>query len=264
MAPSGGTPSFSITGSMSGDGVPAPYSVVNVDVDTIEGPAVVSPSIISYVRNVDTEAAAADRSLLNAMIHLANKIESLIEAAIARAKLVRRGFIPSSFLTFGMTGSEPNYGPFPQYNILFEDQPIDDFYESLVRQRTSKYKSMITGDLDAILSRTSRMYERLRTAVQGPLGSKPFAKTSSQSAASSFYEDHEQFIENNPVPFQEITIHAESAVPAGGDAPAMPRAAFKLLDLNRTIDDMTYKLLETEEQVLIKQLEAISRLFKKR
>ena len=260
MAPVAGAQSNSITGAMSGDGVPNGYSVVNVDVDTIEGPTVVDPSVIGYVRNIDIEVTESDKSLLLAVSHLFNQTTVIVEAAISRTKLVRSGFIPSSFVSFGMTGSEPNYGPFPQYNIMFEDQPIEDFYGALVRQRIPNYKSSITGDLENILARTRGLYERLRTAVQGPVA----AKNSKAFSASSFYEDHEQFIENNPVPFQEITVHAESAVPAGGDAPAMARSAFKLLDLNRSIDDMTYKLLDTEEKLLIKQLKSISNIFKKR
>jgi hypothetical protein len=266
MVPPGGSGSSSITGSMSGDGVPAGYSVINVDLDTVEGPTAVQPSVIGYVRNVDVEFASSEKSLLRALRYLANRTQRIVNATIARAKLVRSGFIPSSFLSFDLTGSEPNYGPFPQYNILFEDQPIDDFYEAQTRQREPKFKSRISRDLDIMLSSTQQLYERLRTAIKGPITASRIASQLSsfakKSLVSSFYEDHEQFIENNPAPFQEITIHAESAIPAGGDAPAMPRWASPLLDLNRTADGMTYKLLEAEEQLLLKQLSPIFNQFR--
>jgi hypothetical protein len=268
MVPPLGPASSSLTGSLSGDGVPAGYSVVNVDVDTVEGPTAVQPSVIGYVRNIDVEVATSDKSLLKALRHLGNRTSKIVDAAIARAKLVRSGLIPSSFLAFDMIGSEPNYGPFPQYNVLFEDQPIDDFYEAQRRQREPKYKSEISTDLDMMLSRTQELYERLRTALKGPMTSLSVSSqillNAKQSHASSFYEDHEQFIENNPSPFQEITIHAESAIPTGGDAPAMPRWAFKLLDLNRTADATTYTLLDAEERLLLKKLSPIYKRSRKR
>jgi hypothetical protein len=269
MMPPSGASSSSIAGSMSGDGVPAGYSVINIDLDTVDGPTILSPSVVGYVRNIDMEMTSAENTLLRTVIQLAKKTQRSVESAIDRSKLVRRGYIPSSFLTFGRSGSEPNYGPFPQYNIIFEDEPIDDYFDSISRQKRPRYRSRISKDLDEILKKTGQLYERLRTAVSGPLVSNPMKSKSTSSFAnnslvSSFYEDHEQFIERNTLPFQEITIHAESAVPAGGDAPAMPKAAMRLLDLNRTVDRMTDKLLEAEEQALLKQLLALFQMSKKR
>ena len=38
---------------MSGDSNPPGYSVVNLDIDTIEGPVVVNPSVIGFVNSLE-------------------------------------------------------------------------------------------------------------------------------------------------------------------------------------------------------------------
>jgi hypothetical protein len=257
----------SITGSMSGDAVPSAYSVINVDIDTIDGPVVVPPSIMGYIHNIRDEAHAADEEILNALSRLMKRTGSLVQSVINRSKLIKRNLIPSSFLSGPPSlAREPNYGPFPQYNILFEDEPISDFYDSKIRNTPSHYKSGTTSGLLQMLQKSKSLYERLRTAIQDPATAqknKGFMSSAKDAMIntmpSSFYEDHEQFIEKNIVPFQEITIHEESAVPEGGSAPVMPPDLSQLLDLNRTMDKMAFKLLETEERVLLKQVDKILR-----
>ena len=43
----------SMTGTMSGDANPPGYSVVNLDIDTIEGPVTVRPSVMGYVNALE-------------------------------------------------------------------------------------------------------------------------------------------------------------------------------------------------------------------
>ena len=42
-----------LSGLMSGDSNPPGYSVVNLDIDTIEGPVVVNPSVIGFVNSLE-------------------------------------------------------------------------------------------------------------------------------------------------------------------------------------------------------------------
>jgi hypothetical protein len=115
-----------------------------------------------------------------------------------------------------------------------------------------------------MLQESQSLYERLRTAVMDPVNAKKMKRKISATkqavlgrSPSSFYEDHEQFIERNTNPFQEITIHEESVVPEGGNAPVKQTGPVMLLDLNRTADAIAFQLLEKGEKSLLKDLDKL-------
>lgn len=180
--------------------------------------------------------------------------QELVEMMLNRAKLQRAKLIPVS--SFVDTGKESNYGPFPQYNIIMEDEPIEELVESMERPgRRHVQTGPLVAELKQILAKSKDNLSRLKMALEGPqiVGSR------SMFGSSSFYQEHSQFVEDNVIPFQEVTIHPESSAPPGGDAPvvAFGRTEFKILDLNRTKDQLTLKTMLAEEKRLLKRLQKV-------
>lgn len=192
---------------------------------------------------------------MHELLNMTTYSQQLVESMINRAKLQRSKIIPvSAFLD---TGSEPNLGPFPQYNIIIEDEPIEDVIESMERPPRRHVKTApLVDTLQKTLSTSQENLRRLKAALEGP---QIVGGTSSIFGSSSFYQENSQFVEDNVVPFQEVTIHPESAVPPGGDAPVptFARPAFKVLDLNRTRDQLTMKAMLVEETRLLKKLQQV-------
>ena len=177
-----------------------------------------------------------------------------------KAKLSRRGFISS----LGERFSEPNIGPYPQYNIIVEDEPIEKFVAHASHPKR-RYKSGIRSELVRMLEKSKTDLVRLQTVLENPRSKQagaPLAGLSKWKHAlkspGSLIQDHEQFIEDNESPYQEIHVHPESVVPEGGDAPIKKRPRLAFLNLNRTVEDMELKLLGTVEDALLKKLETIA------
>lgn len=186
--------------------------------------------------------------------------QNLVELMINRLTLQRKSLLPTSF---GQILSEPNIGPFPQYNIIMEDTPIEDLISSLERPpRRHVNTAHIRSELERMLVKSKDNYRRLTRALDSP---SLRAKKSLMNLFSSFYQQNSQYTEDNVVPFQEITIHPESATPRGGDAPVVfrGRPAFQILDLNKTKDDITLKLMEAEELRMVKRLEKIDTVIRR-
>ena len=202
---------------------------------------------------------------MHSMRNMTTYFDQLVESMIKRVKLSREGIIPTSFASLN---TEPNIGPFPQYNIIVEDQPIEDVIEKQEHVSPRKFTSPIREELAQLLGKAKHDYNRVRTALENPRisqATKSFATEIKDSILkmqpSSFYEDHEQYIEKNTVPFQEITIHPESLVPEGGNAPVklFGRGSSPLLNLNRTSESITLTLLESAELVMLKILETMDK-----
>ncbi len=209
------------------------------------------------------ELLSAHNRVLSYLRNMTTYSQELVEMMINRVKLIRSKVIPAS--SFGQSMSEPNLGPFPQYNIIMEDEPIEEVIDSMERPARRHVKTgPIVEELKKILATSKDNLMRLQNALQGPLTVGAASLTSRLFGGSSFYQDHSQFVEDNVVPFQEVTIHPESAAPRGGDAPvvAFGRKIFQILDLNRTKDMMVSKgLLAEETRILqkLKQVDAIIR-----
>jgi hypothetical protein len=112
-----------------------------------------------------------------------------------------------------------------------------------------------------LLENSTNELVRLQTVVQNPR-SKKNSSPKWALVKGSFFQDHEQYIEDNPPPFQEIIIHPESVVPDGGNAPLTPATLSKtqILNLNATADNLELTALMAQEVAMMKTLSAISRL----
>jgi hypothetical protein len=200
---------------------------------------------------------------------LENEIERLVGLVVNKTKLKRAGYIPSFLQTKGFSvGNEPNMGPYPQYNFIFEDEPFEDVVDHLSKPRRH-YKSNIRDELVRMLGKSTHDLTHIQTVMLNPRTLQtetPLYKQSRKKyrpdSPQSLLQDHEQFIEDNPSPYQEITVHAESLAPEGGNAPVMPRPPYNFLHLNRTAETMELTLLSTEENSLLKQLEDIAKRIK--
>lgn len=176
--------------------------------------------------------------------------------AINDLKLGRKGFV-ISFMEAPF--SEPNIGPFPQYNIIFEDEPVE---ELLIRSsgNARKYKSPTRDRLVSLLNHSVSQLVRSQSLFLNPrTESRKSLLNKVKAAGASFLQDYEQFVESNVAPFQEIFIKAESVAPRGGDAPVVPPSKPRILDVNRTAEMLELKALWVEEKSLLKQLQKIAK-----
>jgi hypothetical protein len=191
---------------------------------------------------------------VNYLKKLDASLQDLQQTVINRVKLSR----PGVFSSFGETFREPNFGPFPQYNIEIEDVPIEEQLRSLPPER--RYESSTRSTLVRLLENSTNELVRLQTVVQNPR-SKKNSSPKWALVKGSFFQDHEQYIEDNPPPFQEIIIHPESVVPDGGNAPLTPATLSKtqILNLNATADNLELTALMAQEVAMMKTLSAISR-----
>lgn len=190
------------------------------------------------------------RSLKN----LESQILGLERMVVNKVKLGRKAV----FSSFGELFTEPNIGPFPQFNIQIEDVPIDEQLRSTPVERL--YKSPTRSALVQMLKKSTNDLIRLQTIVENPRTKKQSSPKWSKMF-SSFFQDHEQYIEENPPPFQQIVIHPESVVPDGGNAPLTPGflSRTQILNLNATLDDLELKALMTQELVMIKALSLLTK-----
>lgn len=184
-----------------------------------------------------------------------------MESAISETKLERANL--SSFFELP---KEPNYGPFPQYNIVIEDSSLETITDLIGPKERRKYKSSLESTLRKLLDEAQHELVRLQTVVMNPRkafksaipGMEEINKLRTKLNPFSLFQDHEQYIEPNVAPFQEITVHPESAVPEGSQAfdsgPVM-----NILDLNKTLDLSELGMLEVAETVLEKKLDFVVR-----
>ena len=192
------------------------------------------------------------------MGNLTRKCGNLIESVIADTKL-QRANLSSSF--FEMP-KEPNYGPFPQYNVIVEDAPMQEMEELIGKKPRRKYKSSLVSDLERLISEANHEYIRLETLLRNPReiftnaipGQEALNSMRTKLNPFSLFQDHEQYIESNIVPFQEITIHPESAVPKDGFSST---EKWPLLDLNRTMDLVELGMLQGLEIYFEKKIDFI-------
>jgi hypothetical protein len=163
---------------------------------------------------------------------------------------------PNVFTSFAQTFSEPNIGPFPQFNIEIEDVPIDQEMPSSAPTR--RYRSLLKSALVKLLESSTNDLIRLQTVVDNPRSRKA-THVRWAPVISSLFQDHEQYIEENPPPFQQIIIHPESFVPEGGNAPLTPSALSRtqILNLNATVDSLQLNALMVQEVAMMKALAAL-------
>ncbi len=182
-------------------------------------------------------------------------LSKVTQHVIDKVILGRMGIV-SSLVQMPLT--EPNTGPFPQFNINFEDEPMEAVMAEMSKPKR-KYKSWIRDDLVSLLTNSTQDLVRLQQYVKNPRTVASKSTLNKLKAAASFLQDYEQFVQVNQAPFQEISVHAESITPPGGDAPIVPRMAPILLDVNRTMNMMELKLLKEEEKQLLKRLKKIAK-----
>jgi hypothetical protein len=196
---------------------------------------------------------AVSYSLVKSLFDQSNSLQNVTRRVEDKLKLGRLGLV-SSYLE-GLF-SEPNTGPFPQYNVLFEDEPIDEF-ASQAAKTTRKYQSAAHDHLARLLRNSTKELIKLEKWLYNPrtLAAKSII---SKASASSFLQDYEQFVPENTAPYQEIVIHEQSRPVDGGDAPVTPRSSPRYLDVNRTSDLIELKLLAAEEIRMLKQLERLA------
>lgn len=184
----------------------------------------------------------------------------LSKFVIDKIKLQRFPRISSFLQGVSLTGQEPNIGPFPQYNIIVEDEPIEDVIDRLSKHKRH-YKSGIRDELVVMLNNATADLIRITAHIDNPRRKQMSSASGRVSGAlgataESLLQAHEQFVENNPAPYQVITVHPESLTPEGGDAPVMPQlqSPFKILDLNNTMDTMTLEILDKAEDAMLEIL----------
>ena len=187
---------------------------------------------------------------------LDKRIKRLADKAVAVMKLGRMRLVPS-FLQKALI-VEPNIGPFPQYNIIVEDESMDDYVTSVSSQTKRKYHSSARRKLVELLQNSTNDLVRIQTLLLNPRTQKA-ASLIWKKIGSSFMQDHEQFVEDNAAPYQEIIVHPESRVPRGGDAPISASGAIKLLDLDRTAEMMQLRLLLPDETKLLTSVEGLAK-----
>lgn len=195
---------------------------------------------------------AAHSFLGNSLKKLKGILDNVTESAIVDVKLARKNYV-SSFIQAPMT--EPNTGPFPQYNIIFEDVPVEAL---MLSGHSRKYKSRIRNQLVELLNSSTKQLARSQSLFQNPRTESQSSLMNQAKAAVSFLQDYEQFVEENSAPFQEIFIKAESLAPTGGDAPVIPPVKPRILDVNRTAELLELKALQVEEKVMLKSLQSIA------
>ena len=193
------------------------------------------------------------------------QFDLLVTTVINKNKLKRNGWIPSFLQTKGSIGTEPNIGPFPQFNFVIEDEPIEDVADHLRRKRRH-YKSRIHDELVSRLDKATQDLTRLETVLHNPrtlqAGSASYKLLKmmvNKPNPESLLQDYEQFVEANAPPYQEIHIHPESLAPEGGDAPILPRDPYRFMNLNSTTDTLALTLMSAEEKTLLTQLETIAK-----
>ena len=179
----------------------------------------------------------------------------LSKFVIDKIKLQRFPRISSLLQGVSLTGQEPNIGPFPQYNIIVEDEPIEDVIDRLSKHKRH-YKSGIRDELVAMLNNATADLIRITAHIENPRRKQMSSASGRLATAQSLLQAHEQFVENNPAPYQVITVHPESLTPEGGDAPVMPqlKSPFKILNLNNTMDTMTLEILDKAEDAMLETL----------
>ena len=205
---------------------------------------------------------------------MTQRYNTLAESLIADVKLERVGFTKDS--SFFELPTEPNFGPFPQYNIIVEDSPMENLGDIIGPKDRRKYKSNLEVVLTNLLAEANHEYTRLQTVVMNPrrlfdtdipgreaintLRTKmnPFSLAQQSDyptipGKNAIFQDHEQFIEENILPFQEITVHPESAVPEGSQA-YDSKSPMNLLDINGTADYFEMGLLLVDETIQEKRL----------
>ncbi len=183
-------------------------------------------------------------------------MDNLTEVAINDLKLGRKGFV-SSLLEAPF--SEPNIGPFPQYNIIFEDEPVEELITGN-RGNGRKYRSQTRERLIGLLENSTTQLIRSQSLFLNPrTESRKSLMNKVKAAGASFLQDYEQFVESNVVPYQEVFIKTESVAPTGGDAPVVPAMKPRILDVNRTAEMMELKALGAEEKLLLKQVQRIAK-----
>jgi hypothetical protein len=181
-------------------------------------------------------------------------LDNATTIAIDMAKLGRTGLF-SSLLQAPM--GEPNIGPFPQYNIIFEDEPIDELLSS-TGGMNRKYQSAHRKHLVDLLNRSVKQLARTQAILLNPRSQTEKSVLNQARAATSFLQDYEQFVEHNVAPYQQIFIKEEAATPVGGDAPIISLAKPRILDVNRTAEILELKALEAEEKRILKVLRKIA------
>ena len=172
-----------------------------------------------------------------------------------KLKLARLGLV-SAYLE-GVF-SEPNTGPFPQYNVLFEDEPIE-VLASQIAKPARKYQSNAHNVLAGLLRNSTQELIELEHLLQNPRTLAAKSVINKLLGRTSFLQDYEQFVPENDAPYQEIVIHEQSRPVEGGDAPVTSRTPPKYLDVNRTSDMIELNLLAAEEKRMLKQLEKLAK-----
>ena len=132
------------------------------------------------------------------------------------------------------------------------------------RKFQSSFESILTRMLDEAghdLARlTTILVNPRRMSTEAVPGAELLKRMATKVVSpGSLFQDHEQYIEDNVMPFQEITIHPESAVPEGSQA-FDTKSVMKTLDLNKTMDGVELGLLLADEVVMEKKLKLMARL----
>jgi hypothetical protein len=194
-------------------------------------------------------------SLERLITKVCGRLNNATQRAYDLVKLGRTGLFPS-FLEAPMI--EPNIGPFPQYNIIFEDEPMEDLIATLHRTPRT-YKSSLREKLVKELDRANKALIETRSVLVNPRTQAGKSTLNKLRAGMSLLQDYEQFVEDNNTPFQEIFIKAASDTPVGGDVDLLSLGNPKVLDINRTAELLILQTLEVQEALMLNELQKIAK-----